>query len=206
MRPVCVLDACVCVVLRCIQLHSSPKFWPNSCASTKTSFLYAYFVSPTQCTHAIWKPIPKKSRWIKDSTPNVNCSVWVQRSFPFSDGDKNIKLWSAFDVNCIVIIHILFPTKDFIFNFASTIQWNKFLLNTLFIKSIQFPLLFYKDGFGIKQPMMVDMPLNKETRTNQKYIVSNGDYVEKKCFITENLLYFTVLLSSQAICLMSNVR
>ena len=26
------------------------------------------------------------------------------------------------------------------------------------------PLLFYKDGFGFKQPMKVDMPLNKEAR------------------------------------------
>ena len=25
-------------------------------------------------------------------------------------------------------------------------------------------LLFYKDGFSIKQPMKVDMPLNKETK------------------------------------------
>ena len=25
-------------------------------------------------------------------------------------------------------------------------------------------LLIYKDGFGIKQPMKVDMPLNKETK------------------------------------------
>ena len=29
------------------------------------------------------------------------------------------------------------------------------------------PLFFYKDGFGIKHPMKVDMPLNKETKMKQ---------------------------------------
>ena len=43
------------------------------------------------------------------------------------------------------------------------------LINQLWIKSNQF--FFYKNGFGIKEPTKVDMPLNKETKLNQMMFI-----------------------------------
>ena len=66
----------------------------------------------------------------------MNCPVWVQKPFPFFDGDKNIKLSSAFDVNCKVSIHI-FSNYTFHFYFLYWLLKITLLTNTIFAKRIR---------------------------------------------------------------------
>ena len=96
--------ACVCStrVRRCFLLRS----FDQTPHTRKNEFLVCTlgFNAHAQCTHGIRRGSKNKTRWFKDWTSDLNCPVRVQRPFPLFDGDKNIKLWSAFDVICIVTI------------------------------------------------------------------------------------------------------
>ena len=132
-KCMCVCLRCVCVCVQstmvdgCVHLYILARLPLH----TKMSFLYIYFVGPSN-VHLQYK----------DWALNVNCPVWIQRPLLLFNGDKKIKFWSAFDVNCLVTIHI-FLTTQLIFIFALTIRKytpDKYNICQKSIRNPEFPL------------------------------------------------------------------
>ena len=65
-------------------------------------------------------------------------------------------------LDCNIVVISSNSSCTFMFNFE-LIPLGKVLT------PLSFLLMFYKDGFGIKLPTKVDMPLNKETKPYMKF-------------------------------------